>query len=162
MFKLSKQLYILIASVAILPLLASCSFNDKEALAVRQFHLKSTQVSGDNAQMVRGEQQYRLRGALTRAQRRERLGQYYTIEWNTGSLVNGAQPTHIVMDYQQANSGSEKKRIQRQLQAGEYKGKTEFQIIGKNYHRYGRLLAWRVRLMSNSEVLAEKQSYLWR
>lgn len=108
--------------------------------------------------MVRGEQMYRLRGAVTMEERRGRLGDYYTVTWR----ALGAQPTRVVMDFQQAATGAEIHRMHSDLPAGAAEGKVEFKVAGDDYNTGGRVLAWRIRLMQGGSVLAEKRSYLWR
>jgi hypothetical protein len=110
--------------------------------------------------MVRGEQMYRLRGAVTMEERLLRLGHYYTINWeNDGSH---AGPLKIVMDYQQAATGSEIVQMSRDLPAGQSSGRVEFQIVGESYRMGGRVLAWRIRMLSGNKVITEKRSYLWK
>ncbi|MGB1260144.1 MAG: hypothetical protein ACPG6P_08900, partial [Akkermansiaceae bacterium] len=72
------------------------------------------------------------------------------------------QPTHVVMDYQQAATGSKVLRKTHNLPAATPSGKVEFHVTGENYRTQGRVLSWRVRLMQGKKVLSEKRSYLWR
>ncbi len=140
-------------------LLTACSSTPDEMLEVRQFHLRKTEAADrKKAQMVRGEQMYRLKGAVTLEERRERLGDYYTVTWR----AVGAQPTRVVMDYQQASTGAEVKRMSSDLPSGVPEGKVEFKVTGDAYNIGGRVLAWRIRLLQGDQVLAEKRSYLWR
>ena len=142
----------------------SCSTSNSESnadhLKVRQFHLRSTELADDDAQMVRGEQAYRLRGAVTMEERKSRLGQYYTVSWKDESRSGG--PMKVVMDYQQATTGSSVHQMKRDLPSGELAGRVEFEITGNAYLEGGRVLAWRIRLLREGEIIAEKRSYLWR
>ena len=136
-------------------LLGACSSSPDEMLEVRQFHLRETDPADKKkAQMVRGEQMYRLKGAVTLEERRERLGDYYTVTWR----ALGAQPTRIVMDYQQAATGAEVLRQSRDLASDVAEGKEEFSVVGVDYNKGGRVLAWRIRLLQGDRVLAEKRS----
>ncbi len=110
--------------------------------------------------MVRGEQMYRLRGAVTLEERRHRLGQYYTVSWKNEQMAQG--PMKVVMDYQQAATGSRVLRMSRELPADRASGRVEFQVTGESYRIGGRVLAWRIRLLRGDELVAEKRSYLWR
>ena len=110
--------------------------------------------------MVRGEQMYRLRGAVTLEERQRRLGQYYTVSWKNDQAAQG--PMTVVMDYQQAATGSQVLRMSRDLPAGQTSGRVEFQVTGESYRIGGRVLAWRIRLLRADEIVAEKRSYLWR
>lgn len=138
--------------------LGACSSTPDEALKVRQFHLRNIEPADEDAQMVRGEQLYRLKGAVTLEERKERLGNYYTVTWR----AMGAQPTRLVMDYQQAATGSKVLRMSRDLPLKKSGGKVEFKVTGDAYNHGGRVLAWRIRLLRGDHVLAEKRSYLWR
>lgn len=137
---------------------AACSSSPDQPLKVQQFHLRDTEPADRDAQMVRGEQNYRLRGAVTLEQRQKRLGQYYTVSWN----ASAGQPTRVVMEYQQAGTGSLVKKLAHDLPQQQSAGKVEFQVVGDDYNKGGRVLAWRVRLLAGDRVLAEKRSYLWR
>ena len=110
--------------------------------------------------MVRGEQLYHLKGAVTEKEREQRLGQYYTVVWQQQGLET--QPNRIIMDYQQAATGSKVLHLSKNLSPNADQGKVEFNITGDSYQRGGRVLSWRVRLLKNSQVLAEERSYLWR
>ncbi len=137
----------------------STSNTNSDHLKVRQFHLRSTELA-DDAQMVRGEQAYRLRGAVTMEERKSRLGQYYTVSWKNDRPSGG--PMKVVMDYQQATSGSDVHQMKRDLPSGESEGRVEFKVIGNPYLVGGRVLAWRIRLLRDGEIIADKRSYLWR
>lgn len=140
-------------------LLVSCASDD--VIQVKQFHLRSTQVENmQQAPMVRGQQMYRMRGAVSMEQREKRLGQYYSVRWkHEGS---GATSRKIVMDYRQAATGSKILSMSQELPAGEKSGLVEFSVAGESYRIEGRVLAWRIRLLSGKEVIEEKRSYLWR
>ena len=140
-------------------LLASCG--SPGTMEVRQFHLKSVEVEGlKQAPMVRGEQMYRLRGAVSMEERRQRLGQYYTVSWKNDGSHAGAMK--IVMDYQQAATGSEILSKSRDLPAGQASGRLEFKVSGEDYRTGGRVLAWRIRMLSGNKIITEKRSYLWK
>ena len=144
--------------VLVMALLGACSLSPDQALVVRQFHLRDTEPDSKKAPMVRGEQVYRLKGAVTLEQREERLGDYYTVTWR----ALGAEPTRLVMDFQQSSSGAKVHCMSRDLPTKVSGGKVEFKVTGDTYRVGGRVLAWRIRLMQGSEVLSEKRSYLWR
>lgn len=110
--------------------------------------------------MVRGEQMYRLRGAVSMEEHRQRLGQYYTVRWNNDGSHAG--PLSIAFEYRQAATGSEILRMSRDLPLSETSGQVEFAVNGEAYRTGGRVLAWRIRMFSGDKVIAEKKSYLWR
>jgi len=140
-------------------LLVSCA--SKNVMEVKQFHLRSVDVeSMQQAPMVRGEQMHRMHGAVTFEERSQRLGQYYSVSWkNDGSTT---VPLKIVMDYQQSATGAKVLTMSKDLPGGEEAGRVEFIVSGESYRTNGRVLAWRIRMMSGSKVISEKRSYMWR
>jgi hypothetical protein len=126
---------------------------------VKQFTLRDSGRPDGDDPMVRGEVQRRMYGAVSNSERRDRLGQYYTVEWRDESLVG--KPVELVFDYQQAVTGSRVKRETRGFDAQATSGRAEFKFIGEEFRRDGRVLAWRVALMRGGRELAAKQSYLW-
>jgi hypothetical protein len=136
--------------------LAACS-GPTEPLTVKQFTLRDQDTSVVDDPMVQNEKLRRLHGAVSLEERKQRLGQYYTVLWNTDA---GAEK-QIVFRYQQGGSGSRIKEMRRTLPAGQAQGKEEFSIIGDNYFKNGRVLAWKIDLTANGETIASKQSYLW-
>lgn len=144
---------------SLLPLLVSCASDD--VMQVKQFHLRSVQVENmQQAPMVRAQQMYRMRGAITMEERKKRLGQYYSVRWKHDALH--ATSRKIVMDYRQAATGSTILSMSQELPAGENSGLVEFSVAGESYRTKGRVLAWRIRMFSGKELIEEKRSYLWR
>lgn len=135
-------------------LLAACS-PPAEPLVVKQFTLRDQKMEQGNDPMVRNEKLRRLHGAVSMEERRQRLGQYYTVIWN----AEAGYKKEIVFRYQQG--GSRVKTMRRSLPAGYATGKEEFAIIGDDYFKNGRVLAWKIDLTANGETIASKQSYLW-
>ena len=52
--------------------------------------------------------------------------------------------------------------MSKDLPAGEEAGRVEFIVSGESYRTNGRVLAWRIRMMSGSKVISEKRSYMWK
>lgn len=111
--------------------------------------------------MVRMEKERRLRGAVSMAERRQRLGQYYTVLWNDPNGA-GSGPVEVVFEYQQGASASRVKRITRTFPATDTQGSASFAIVGEDFFKNGRVLAWQVRLLRGGRELASNRSYLWR
>ena len=154
------RIHLILQAILLTGLISSCATKEVEPLRVSMFHLKSIQINDDSSQMIRGEQQYRLKGAVTNTERQSRLGQYYTVRWQ--SVDRATSSLRIVMDYEQAATGAKKLQMIQELPANEDSGTIEFQITGENYRKNGRVLSWRVRLMDGSQIIDEKRSYLWR
>lgn len=136
--------------------LAACSA-PMEPLTVKQFTLRDQDSGVVDDPLVQNEKLRRLYGAVSLEERKQRLGQYYTVLWNADA---GAEKG-IIFRYQQGASGSLIKEMRRKIPAGTSEGKEEFSIIGDNYFDNGRVLAWKIDLTANGETIASKQSYLW-
>ena len=143
-------------------LLLSCSHQDDDLLQVRHFHLQDIKLVDTGAEMARGEQLYRLRGAVTMEERTSRLGHYYTVMWKNDHAGENGGDMKVVMEYQQAATASKVLRMSRKIPSDEASGKMEFRMTGEAYRVGGRVLAWRVQLLRGGKVVADEQSYLWK
>ena len=104
------------------------------------------------------ESAYRLYGAVTELDKRQRYGNYFDFFWRA------KRPAAITvrLEYQQ-----EKLRVATQAREVTYPHayghiKTEFAIIGDDFSNDGRVLAWRCLLIEKGRIVAEDRSYLWR
>lgn len=155
----SMNLLTITAVAGLFSLCASCGTRD--IMQVKQYHLRSIDtVDMKQAPMVRGEQMYRMRGAVSKEERSQRLGQYYSVCWENSNEAQG--PLKIIMNYNQAATGSKVLTMSQDLPAEETSGLVEFSISGEAYRTGGRVLAWRIRMMSGNDVLSEKRSYMWK
>lgn len=103
------------------------------------------------------ERSYRLHGAITKADKNQRYGNYFDFFWRAKRPAN----VTVRLEYRQ-------ERLRAFLQAREItyenvKGnrKTEFTIIGDDYLQDGRVTAWRCLLIENGKIVAEDRSFLW-
>jgi hypothetical protein len=103
------------------------------------------------------ERQYRLFGAVTQLDARQRCGDYFDFFWRA------KRPADITvrLEYRQA-------KLHEHVQAQEisYRNvrgtrKTEFKVIGDDYFDDGRVIAWRCLLVENGRIVAENHSYMW-
>src|SRR5437763_13516956 len=103
------------------------------------------------------ERQYRLFGAVTALDQRQRFGDYFDFFWRA------KRPSDVTvrLEYRQ-------EKLHEHVQAQEitYKNvrgthKTEFKVIGDDYLDDGRVIAWRCLLIENGRVVAENHSYMW-
>lgn len=107
------------------------------------------------------EKSRRLHGAVSMEERRQRLGQYYTILWSDPAGV-GRGEVEVRFEYQQGATGSRIKRVVRRFPAAKSGGTFEFAVTGDNYFQGGRVLAWKTTLLRGTSELATRQSYLWQ
>jgi hypothetical protein len=103
------------------------------------------------------ERQYRMFGAVTALDQRQRFGNYFDFFWRA------KRPTDVTvrLEYRQ-----EKLHEHVQAQEISYRNvrgthKTEFKVIGDDYFDDGRVIAWRCLLIANGQIVAENRSYMW-
>ncbi len=103
------------------------------------------------------ERQYRLFGAVTALDQRQRFGNYFDFFWRA------KRPSDVTvrLEYRQ-------EKLHDHVQAQEiiYRNvrgthKTEFKVIGDDYFDDGRVIAWRCLLIANGQIVAENRSYMW-
>src|SRR5437870_6655573 len=103
------------------------------------------------------ERQYRLFGAVTALDQRQRFGDYFDFFWRA------KRPADITvrLEYRQ-----EKLHEHVQAQEISYRNvhgtrKTEFKVIGDDYFDDVRVIACRCLLIANGQIVAENRSYMW-
>lgn len=146
-----------ILTIAVLGFLIIGCAKNTDPLVVKMQIVRDQNTLNKEDPMVDHEKAIRLHGAVSMQERRQRLGQYYTVLWKADAGVN----KEILFEYQQANSGSKIKTIKRHLDVDALSGKEEFSVIGDNYFDNGRVLTWRITLIADGKTIATKQSYLW-
>lgn len=138
-------------------LLAACA-GPNEPLEVKQFTLREAGLPDGDDPMVRGEVRRRLYGAVSPSEREDRIGQYYTVLW---SDAGAGAPVRVTFEYQQAASASQVKSAWQDFDPSTTSGRAEFHVVGEDFRRNGRVLAWRVSLRRGEREVASRQSYLW-
>jgi len=103
------------------------------------------------------ERQYRLFGAVTGLDQRQRCGNYFDFFWRAKRPAD----VTVRLEYRQ-----EKLHEHVQAQEISYRNvrgtcKTEFKVIGDDYFDDGRVIAWRCLLIENGRIVAENHSYMW-
>jgi hypothetical protein len=103
------------------------------------------------------ERQYRMFGAVTGLDQRQRYGNYFDFFWRA------KRPSDVTvrLEYRQ-----EKLHEHVQGQEITYRNvrgthKTEFKVIGDDYFDDGRVIAWRCLLIANGRIVAENRSFMW-
>jgi hypothetical protein len=104
------------------------------------------------------ERQYRMFGAVTALDQRQRFGNYFDFFWRA------KRPSDVTvrLEYRQ-----EKLHEHVQAQEISYQNvrgthKTEFKVIGDDYWDDGEVIAWRCLLISNGRIVAENRSFMWQ
>jgi hypothetical protein len=106
---------------------------------------------------IRFERQYRLFGAVTKLDQRERVGNYFDFFWRARRSAN----LTVRMEYKQEklHAHIQAQEISYPNARGSYK--TEFKVVGDDYFDDGRVMAWRCLLIENGAIVAETRSYMW-
>jgi hypothetical protein len=130
-----------------------------DPLVVKQYTLRDATLPSMDDPMVRGEVLHRLYGAVSWSERLDRLGQYFTVLWS--EREGAGEPVRVVFEYQQAASGDKVKRRFQEFASEEVEGKAQFKVIGEDFRKNGRVLAWRISLWRGKKEVASEQSYLW-
>lgn len=146
-----------ILSIAILSFLIMGCAKTTDPLIVKLQMVRDQGLNKEDDPMVRHERLRRFHGAVSMEERRQRLGQYYTILWQAEAGVK----KEVLFEYQQAKTGSQIKTMKRELDVNAASGKEEFSVIGDNYFDNGRVLTWRISLIVGGKTIASEQSYLW-
>jgi hypothetical protein len=103
------------------------------------------------------ESRYRLYGAVTALDQRERAGNYFDIFWRA---KRDADIT-VRLEYRQEllRAFVQAREIRYPNARGHHR--TEFSVVGDDFFDDGRVIAWRCLLIENGRIVAEKKSYLW-
>ncbi|HME89165.1 MAG TPA: hypothetical protein VKE30_08155 [Chthoniobacterales bacterium] len=115
---------------------------------------KSTTVQDAS---IRFERQYRLFGAVTKLDLRERVGNYFDFFWKARRSAD----LMVRLEYRQEklHAHVQAQEISYPSARGSYK--TEFKVVGDDYFDDGPVTAWRCLLIENGRIVAETHSYMW-
>jgi hypothetical protein len=103
------------------------------------------------------ERSYRMFGAVTALDQRQRFGQYFDFFWRA------KQPSDVTVRFEYKQ---EKLRAFTQAKELSYRGahgtrRSEFRVTGDEFMDDGKVLAWRCLLIAHGRIVAEKRSFLW-
>jgi len=103
------------------------------------------------------EPKYRMFGAVTWLDQRQRYGNYFDFFWR----AKRSSDVTVRLEYRQ-----EKLHEHVQAQEISYRNvrgthKTEFKVVGDDFFDDGRVIAWRCLLIANGRIVAENRSFMW-
>ena len=101
---------------------------------------------------------YRFHGAVTALDFRQRMGHYFDFFWRAKRPGN----ITVRLEYRQQNLRAETQAREVTYQNAKGSYRTEFAIIGDDFHTDGRVTAWRCLLIENGRIVAEDKSFLWK
>ncbi len=100
----------------------------------------------------------RLYGYLKPEERKAREGLYYRVIWRQPSTERA---DNVVFQFQRSSKKGKVERVRMNLPPNGENGVVEIPFAGASLEKGGRVLAWRVDLMSGTRSLATEKSYLW-
>ncbi len=111
---------------------------------------------------LRFETRYHSYGAVTNTQQQQRYGHYFTYNWKAlGKTV----PTRMEWNYltEMARDKNGKKIVRDLPDKKPLRGwrRARFTVSGEEFLHEGRVIAWRLRIYSGSELLGETASFAW-
>lgn len=118
---------------------------------------KALQTGGLSNGWLKAEIERRYFGAVSDRERRSREGHYYSIHWSTENSAD----VRVRMEYRQQKLGLHVQAMERFYPGARGAQKTEFSVIGDEYHEDGAVTAWRISLIENDRIVAVTQSFLW-
>ncbi len=125
---------------------------------VKYTHLQLSKSVKTQDPMINFERDYLLHGAITTEEYRARQGKYYTVFWK----VKDRSPGLVIrFEYLQANTQDTIKVKEITPDKIKRSNITDIRVIGEEYNTDGNVLAWKVSLVRNGEVLDSVESYLW-
>lgn len=145
---------------ALLVFLCLIGCSTRSSLEVDSFFFRDFSMPATEEPMVRMEKLRRLHGALTAAERNERLGHYYTMHWSDPAGA-GKGEVELIFEYQQGATASLIKRQSQRFASTSRQGKAEFRVTGADFTKGGRVLTWKATLKRGGREIASRHSYLW-
>ena len=125
---------------------------------VKYYHLMPNFVPQTTNQTILFERQHFIYGAVTKKEIVDRFGHYYAFFWKADDRTG---PLTVRFEYMQAKSGL-RKHVQEQILDEIHRSNvSKFQVIGPEYQKSGRVIAWRVSVLRGKEELVSQQSALW-
>jgi hypothetical protein len=103
------------------------------------------------------ERTYRMYGAITATDQRQRFGNYFDFFWRAKRPAN----VTVRLEYRQDKLRSFVQAREMTYTNAKGNHKTEFAVIGDDYFNDGRVISWRCLLIENGRIVAENRSYLW-
>ena len=126
---------------------------------VKYFHLNPEVPLNTQERALQMERDYHLYGAVTRAERQQRSGHYYSVFWKADDRET---PLLLRFEYRQAKAGLKTMRLEIPVDRIRRSNVTRFEITGDAYLELGPVTAWKVSLVRGNEELVAQESFLWK
>ncbi|MEO7167391.1 MAG: hypothetical protein ABI787_00220 [Spartobacteria bacterium] len=103
------------------------------------------------------ERPYRMYGAITTLDQRQRYGNYFDFFWRAQRDAD----VRVRLEYRQEKLHAFVQAREVHYPQGRGHHRTEFAVIGDDYFDDGRVIAWRASLLVDGRIVAVTRSYLW-
>ena len=108
--------------------------------------------------MIVHEHRHLLHGAIDSSEYTEKMGNYYTIFWESKNRV----PAVLKFEYCQATTGPKVYSKEIRVEKPGRKNVTKLDVTGEEYETLGKVTQWRASVIENGSEVAEYRSFLWR
>lgn len=108
--------------------------------------------------MIEFEHRRHLWGAIEASDRRDLMGNYFTIFWKTKTK----NPATVRFEYRQGKTGYDIKTQEEYVASPKHSNVTKFQVTGDDYWDNGKVTQWKASVVENGTVVAEYKSFLWK
>lgn len=104
------------------------------------------------------ERLYLQWNAYTAKELNARQGHYYAISWKAADRT---QPVTVRLEYRQEKTGLAVHTQEQVVSDIHGSNLTRFRVVGDDYMVNGKVICFRVSLLQNKKVIAQRRSYLW-
>lgn len=112
---------------------------------------------GDNRAMAY-EFKYFNYGAITKEEKKNKKGHYFVINWkNEGEAEN----LILRFDYRQEQSREKLNTLEIPVSAAQGNLRGMFSVRGDAYEKFGKVNSWRISVIRQGQIVAEKKSFIW-
>jgi hypothetical protein len=106
---------------------------------------------------LRAEMDRRYYGAVSNLERKLREGHYYNVQWSAGRAAD----VKLRFEYRQEKLGLAVQLMEMDYPKAKGVYRSEFSVIGDDYHQDGAVTEWRITLVENGRIVGVNQSFLW-
>ncbi|MFQ3671212.1 MAG: hypothetical protein SNJ84_07115 [Verrucomicrobiia bacterium] len=125
---------------------------------VHEFLNDPARTSAGKSPALAFEFKYINHGAVTAEQLRQRRGNYYEIGW---SNRGPAADVVVRFDYRQKESQDQVRTLEVPFPGAKGSRKVRFSVTGEAYEAYGPVTSWRVSVVRDGKIVAQKMSFIW-
>lgn len=131
---------------------------DVEISKIYTFWNDPDKIKTSKNQALNYEEKYFNYGAVTKAQKKEKMGQYYVVSWDNDGDVNNLI---LRFDYRQEKTKDLVHTLEIPYKQVDGFHKATFSITGDAYEKFGPVKSWRVSVVRNGVIVAKEQSFIW-